>query len=99
MKLSTLARLRALRNFDLQLLRIHQVVAGNAKSSRGYLLYCAVARVAAVIYEVAYRVLAAFSGVALAADAVHGNSQSFVRFFADRTIRHRARLEALDDIR
>src|SRR5262249_34938277 len=41
-------------------------------------------------------VLAAFAGVALAADAVHGDGERLVRFRADRTERHRARRESLE---
>ena len=47
--------------------------------------------------HVAGRVLAALAGVALAADAVHGDGQRLVRLLADRAVRHRARLEALHD--
>ena len=46
---------------------------------------------------VALRIFAAFAGVALAADAVHGDGQRFVRFLADRAVGHRAGLEALHD--
>ena len=49
------------------------------------------------IERVARRVFAAFAGVALAADAVHGDGQRLVRFLADRAVGHRAGLEALDD--
>ena len=43
-------------------------------------------------------VFAAFAGVALAADAVHGDGEVFVRFLADRAEAHRAGDEALDDL-
>ena len=46
---------------------------------------------------VALRIFAAFAGVALAADAVHRDGERFVRFLADRAVRHRAGLEALHD--
>src|SRR4030095_4109670 len=42
-------------------------------------------------------IFTAFAGVALAPDAIHGNGQRFVSFLADRTVRHRTRLETLDD--
>src|SRR6185437_4763664 len=45
----------------------------------------------------ARRVLAALAGVALAADAVHGDGQRLVRLPADRAVRHGAGLEALQD--
>src|ERR1700682_2595085 len=96
-KLPAFAGLRALRYFDLQLFSIDQVVAGYAKTSGSDLLDRTVARVSVVVCEVARRVLAAFARVALAADAVHGNGQGFVCFFADRTVRHRACFEALNN--
>src|SRR6185503_12690412 len=97
-KLSAFARLRTLRDLDLQLLSIDQIVAGDTKPPGSDLLNSAVARVAAVVDHVTRRILSAFPGIALAADAVHGNRQSFVCFFADRTVRHGASLEASDDV-
>ena len=47
--------------------------------------------------HVARRILAAFAGVRLAAEAVHRDRQRLVRFLADRAVRHRAGREALDD--
>jgi hypothetical protein len=47
---------------------------------------------------VARRVFAAFAGVALAADAVHGNGQRAVRFGADAAQAHGAGGKALDDL-
>ncbi|OIQ78884.1 hypothetical protein GALL_394080 [mine drainage metagenome] len=47
---------------------------------------------------VAQRVLAAFAGVALAADAVHRHRQRRVRLGRDRAQRHRSGDEALDDL-
>ncbi|MNU94222.1 hypothetical protein D3C71_841800 [compost metagenome] len=47
---------------------------------------------------VAQFVLAAFAGVGLAADAVHGHGQHGVGFGRDRTQRHGAGGEALDDV-
>ena len=43
-------------------------------------------------------ILAAFAGVALAADAVHRDREVLVRLLADRSERHRAGFEALDDL-
>ena len=42
--------------------------------------------------------LAAFAGVALAADAVHRDREVFVRLGADRAEAHRAGGEAFDDL-
>ena len=49
--------------------------------------------------QVAVRVLAAFAGVRLAADAVHRDGERRVRFGRDRAQAHRAGGEALDDLR
>ena len=54
-------------------------------------------RIAVGDRHVARRVFAAFAGVALAADAVHGDGQRLVRFLADRAVAHGAGLEALHD--
>ena len=83
MAMMAFAGLRALRNLDLQFFRIDQVVAGDAKTSGSHLLDRAIARVAVVIHKVARGVLSAFARIALSADAVHGNCQSFVCFLAD----------------
>jgi hypothetical protein len=40
-------------------------------------------------------IFAAFAGIGLPADAVHGDGQSFVRLFADRAERHGSRGKAL----
>ncbi len=58
---------------------------------------CTVARVSVRVEEVTIRILAAFTGIALAANAVHGNRQRFVRFLADRAIGHRTRLKSFDN--
>ena len=65
---------------------VDQVVAGHAEAAGGHLLDGAVLRVAVRQRHVAGRVLAAFAGVALAADAVHGDGQRLVRFLADRAV-------------
>ena len=46
----------------------------------------------------ARRILAAFAGVGLAADAVHGDGQRRVRLGGNRAERHGAGGEALDDL-
>jgi hypothetical protein len=50
------------------------------------------------LVAVAQRVFAAFAGVALAADAVHGHGQRGVRLGGNGTQRHGAGGEALDDL-
>ena len=56
-----------------------------------------VLRVAVRHRHVAIRIFAAFAGVALAADAVHGDGERLVRFLGDGAVAHRAGLEALHD--
>ena len=96
-QLAAFAGLRALRHLDLDLVRADEVFAGHAEAARGDLLDRGVLRVAVRQALEALRILAAFAGVALAADAVHRDRQRFVRFLADRAVRHRAGLEALHD--
>src|SRR5690242_9418004 len=96
-KLSAFARLRPLRHLDLQFVGVNQVVAGDSEARGGDLFDRAAAPVAVGIAHKARRILAALTGVALAADAVHRDGEVLVRLLADRSERHRAGLEALDD--
>jgi len=75
-----------------------QVEAGDAEPAGCNLLDRAGAQVAVLVRQVARRVLPAFSGVALAADAVHGNGQCLVRLRADGAVGHRTGLEPLADL-
>src|SRR5271170_5009406 len=95
-KLAALARLGPLRHLDLQLVRVDQVMTGDAETRRRHLLDRTAAEVAVGVAHKPRRILAAFAGVALAADPVHRDREIFVRLFAYRSERHRARLEALD---
>src|SRR5208282_238034 len=90
-------RLGALRHFDLKLLRVDKVMAGDAEPAGSDLFDGAVLRIAVGQRNVAVRVLAAFAGVAFAADAVHGDGERLVRFLADGAIAHRAGLETFHD--
>ena len=72
-------------------------MAGDAEARRRHLLDRAATEVAVGVAHEAQRILAAFAGVALAADAVHRDREIFVRLFADRAERHRAGFETLDD--
>src|SRR6202158_4039620 len=74
-------------------------MAGRAETRRCHLLDRAAAKVAVGIANEAGGILAALAGVALAADPVHRDREIFVRLLADRSERHRAGLEALDDLR
>ena len=96
-QLAALPRLGALRHFDLQLLRLRQVITGDTKSSGCDLLDSAVARVAVGIKNVTRRILAALARVALAADPVHGDGECLVCFLADRAVGHSAGLKPLDN--
>ena len=97
-QLAAFAGLRALRHLDLQFVGVDQVVGGDAEARRGHLLDGAAAQIAVRIGLEARFVFAAFAGVRLAADAVHGDGQRLVRFLADRAERHGAGREALDDL-
>ncbi len=96
-QLAAFAGLGALGHLDLELLGVDQVMAGDAEPAGGDLLDGAVLRVAVRQRHVAFGVFAAFAGVALAADAVHGDGERLVRFLADGAVAHGAGLEALHD--
>src|SRR5579885_227287 len=98
-QLSAFAGLGALRHLDLQLVGIDEVMAGDAEAGGCDLLDRAAPPVAVGIGREAGWVFAALAGVALAADPVHRDRKVLVRFLADRSERHRAGLEALDDFR
>ena len=96
-QLPAFSRLGALRDLDLQIIRVHQVIGRNAKTGRGHLLDRAPAQIAIRVRLEATLILSAFAGVGLPADAVHGNRQSLMRFLADRAEGHGARRKALHD--
>src|SRR5260221_12091218 len=72
-ELATLAGFRSLRHFDLQLVRVYQIVCGYAEPRRGHLLDSAAAQIAAGIGLETFFVFSTFAGVGLATDAVHGD--------------------------
>ncbi len=96
-KLAALAGLGALRHLDLHLVRVHQVLGGHAEAARGHLLDGRTHRIAVGQLLEAFRLLAALAGVRTAAEAVHGDRQSRVRFIRDGAERHGAGAEALHD--
>src|SRR5215510_7306303 len=96
-KLTSLSWLGALGDFDLQLLRVDQVITGYAKTTGGNLLDRAIPGITVGLGVVTIRVFPSLSSIALAAQAIHGNGQRFVGFLADRSIGHRSGLEAPDD--
>ena len=63
-------------------------MAGDAKTAGSYLFNGAETGIAIVEGNMAFGIFAAFTGIALAAEAVHGNGQTFMGFAAQRTIRH-----------
>ena len=97
-QLSAFAGLRALRHFNLQLSRIHEIVGGDTEPGRRHLLDIGIFRVAVRQRHKPLRVFAAFARIALRADAVHRDRQRFVCFLADRAERHGARRKAFDDL-
>src|SRR5262245_64361764 len=97
-QLPPFARLRPLGDLDLQLVGVHQVVGGNAEASRSDLLDRASAKIAVLVGEVTYRILAALAGIRFPPDPIHRDRQVLVRLADDRAERHRASLEALDDL-
>ena len=76
------ARLRALRHFDLQLLRVDEVMARHAEPADCDLLDGGILRIAVRQRNVTLRVFAAFAGVGFAAEAVHRDGERLVRFLA-----------------
>ena len=79
-QLAAFAGLGALRHFDLQFVGVDQVIGGDAEARGGHLLDRAAAPVAVGIALEASFVFPALAGVGFAADAVHGDGQSLVRF-------------------
>ena len=97
-QLATFARLRALRNLDLQLVGVGQIPDRDAEPAGRDLLDRGALRIAVGHRLESFRVFAAFARVALAAEAVHRDGQRFVGLGRDRAEAHRAGAEPLDDI-
>src|ERR1035437_3750174 len=96
-QLAALTGLGALGHLDLDLLGTHEEFARDTEPARGDLLDGALHRVAVGHRLEPRRVLAAFAGVRLGPQAVHGDSERLVGLLRDRAIAHGAGLEALDD--
>ena len=94
-KLSTFAGLCTLGELDLQVFSVDEVLRGDPKAPGGHLLDGGTT----LWVMQTLRRLASFTGVGLAAQTVHGNGESLVRFLRDGAVRHCARLEALHDLR
>ncbi len=94
-QLAALAGLGALRHLDLDVVGVDQVFAGDPEAAGGDLLDGGAAR--RVVQ--ALGVLAALTGVGLAAQPVHGDGEGLVRLLGDGAVRHGAGGEAPDDLR
>ena len=98
-QLAPFARLGALADLNLQLVGVGQIVDCHAETSRSDLLNGRTSRVTIFVRRPPLGVLAPFAGVALSAEAVHGNGERLVRLGADRAERHGPRAEAFHDFR
>ena len=83
-ELATFAGLGPLGHLDLQLVGIRQVMRCHAEARRRHLLDGRAHGIAVGHFFVAHGVLAALTGVAFAANAVHGNGQGAVRLVRNR---------------
>ncbi|MCY1231244.1 hypothetical protein D9M72_436860 [compost metagenome] len=99
-QLAALAGLGALGHLDLQHVGIDKILGGHAEAARRDLLDARTFRVRRAIgqRQVAVAFLAAFAGVRLAADPVHGDCERRMRLAADRAEGHSTGREALDDV-
>ena len=97
-QLAALAGLGALGHLDLDHVGIDEIFRRHAEAARGDLLDRRAHGVAIGQRLEAVGFLAAFAGVRLAADAVHGDGERRVRLARDRAERHGAGGEALDDL-
>ncbi len=97
-QLAAFAGLRTLGHLDLKNLGVGQILDRHAEPGAGHLLDPAIHRVAVGQRPITPRILAALAGVRVRSQPVHGDGQRFVGFLADRTVRHRAGVESLDDL-
>ena len=96
-QLPALPRLGPLRDLDLDVVRIDQVLAGHPEPARGHLLDRTAAQVAVGVGGEAVGVLAALPGVRAPADPVHGDGQVLVGLGRDGPVGHGAGGEAGHD--
>ena len=90
--------LGALGHLDLQFVGVGQVPDGDSEPPGGHLLDGRTLRIAGRQWDVPFRVLAAFTGIAAPAHAVHRHRQGLVRFGGNRAETHGPRAEAPDDL-
>ena len=93
-QLPALTGLGPLGHLDLDVVGVREVLRGHPEPTTGDLLD----RAAALRVVEAVRVLAALTGVGLAAQPVHRDGEGLVRLPADRAVGHRTGREALDDL-
>ena len=91
------AGLGALGTLDLDFTAVNEVVSGDAEASGGYLFDFIIDGNPIFLREETFRVLAAFAGVASAAQDVHGFGDTFVGFLAKGAVAHGAGAEVMDD--
>src|ERR1700704_3437320 len=97
-KLAAFAGLCSLRHLDLHHVGVDEVFRRHAETARGDLLDRGAHGVAVRHRLEAVGLLAAFAGIRLAADAVHGDRERGMRFARDRAERHRPGGEAAHDV-
>ena len=90
--MAALAGLGSLGHFDLNLIGAAQVGAGHAEAARGHLFDAAVG----VRPETVGR-LAAFTGIGLCSDGIHGPGQGLMGLSGKRAEAHGPGLEMADD--
>src|SRR5437870_3470731 len=78
-KLSAFARFGALSHFDLKLIRADQIFTRDSEPRGGNLLNRARTGITVRIGNVSSGIFAALSGIASAANAVHGDGKRFMR--------------------
>mmetsp|Transcript_97252 Transcript_97252/g.243816 ORF Transcript_97252/g.243816 Transcript_97252/m.243816 type:complete len:378 (-) Transcript_97252:1839-2972(-) len=97
-KLAALSRLCPLRHLDLELVRVSQVLDGDAEPPGGDLFDGGPHRIPVrQRLHVPLRVLTSLTCVGLPADTVHGHRERRVRFHADAAIAHSAGAETLQN--
>ena len=96
-KVSAFARLGALRALDLDFLPVDEVIPRDTEACCRYLLDLIIDRRAVRERRETLGVLAAFPGVAAAAESVHGFRDALMGFLAECAIAHRASTEMMHD--
>ncbi len=96
-ELAAFAGLGSLGDLDLEVVRIHQVLAGDPEAARSHLLDRAAPQVAVRIGHVARGVLASLTCVRPGTEAVHRNRERLVCLSGDRPVRHGAGRKAPHD--